>query len=417
MEDGLENIHFVRETLSDLRRRLKEVENEPIAICMHDEESRVSPDTPLLEALRMLYLTRASLPVVDPESGRLLGMISYFDVGEKILNAPLWHGRRHRYTTGHIRMGSDLVRRQPLHPQLPADHERTAEPGHRRHARGGVHGVRWHSHPASGHRGHRLQHPGVAHRDDDHRRHHPPVRHLRVPRHLVGEAGERRSLVDTGGPGAGDRSALRAAGQCHHCPADRAGYPADHRRAEDHRLSLSLRRDLRRQRKRVFDLVKDFGTSESPKSTRSSTTHWCPGRPGHPAFRHNIASSLRLHTGLPYDWTPRSDAPLGSPLAPSARRVSRVASRLPGTTRLRFALHGGQRGRHGNTHRRSAQHHDRVRRRTGVQRLHLQPDPAGAAVAARHCRWLPKPAHKWRRNQPGVFFPSRYQRGQVTTSG
>ena len=95
--------------------------------------------------------------------------------------------------------------------------------------------------------------------------------------------------------------------------------------------------------KRVFDLVKDFGTSESPKSTRSSTTHWCPGHPGHPAFRHNIASSLRLHTGLPYDWTPRSDAPLGSPLAPSARRVSRVASRLPGTTRLRFALHGGQR--------------------------------------------------------------------------
>ena len=89
--------------------------------------------------------------------------------------------------------------------------------------------------------------------------------------------------------------------------------------------------------------MKDFGTSESPKSTRSSTTHWCPGRPGHPAFRHNIASSLRLHTGLPYDWTSRSDAPLGSPLAPSARRVSRVASRLPGTTRLRFALHGGQR--------------------------------------------------------------------------
>ena len=86
-----------------------------------------------------------------------------------------------------------------------------------------------------------------------------------------------------------------------------------------------------------------FWTSESPKSTRSSTTHWCPGRPGHPAFRHNIASSLRLHTGLPYDWTPRSGCSLGIPLAPSARRVSRVASRLPGTTRLRFALHGGQR--------------------------------------------------------------------------
>jgi len=78
--------------------------------------------------------------------------------------------------------------------------------------------------------------------------------------------------------------------------------------------------------KRVFDLVKDFGTSEPPKSTRSSTTHWCPGHPGQPAFRHNIASSLRLHTGLPYDWTPRSDAPLGSPLAPSAHRGRLVAT-------------------------------------------------------------------------------------------
>ena len=108
---------------------------------------------------------------------------------------------------------------------------------------------------------------------------------------------------------------------------------------EDGRLHISnalAEQASLRSRERFWDI-------RSPKSTRSSTTHWCPGRPGHPAFRHNIASSLRLHTGLPYDWTPRSDAPLGSPLAPSARRVSRVASRLPGTTRLRFALHGGQR--------------------------------------------------------------------------
>ena len=78
--------------------------------------------------------------------------------------------------------------------------------------------------------------------------------------------------------------------------------------------------------KRVFDLVKDFGTPQSPKSTRSSTAIMAP-------------AALRPLSCA----TPRSDAPLGSPLAPSARRVSRVASRLPGTTRLRFALHGGQR--------------------------------------------------------------------------
>uniref|UniRef100_UPI0025DA1426 hypothetical protein n=1 Tax=Thiolapillus sp. TaxID=2017437 RepID=UPI0025DA1426 len=39
--------------------------------------------------------------------------------------------------------------------------------------------------------------------------------------------------------------------------------------------------------KRVFGLVIDFGTSQSPKSTRPLTTYWCPSRPGHPALRNN----------------------------------------------------------------------------------------------------------------------------------
>ncbi len=69
------------------------------------------------------------------------------------------------------------------------------------------------------------------------------------------------------------------------------------------------------QLKRVFDLVKDFGTSQSPKSTRPLTTYWCPSRPGHQALRNNFASSLLLRTWLPYDWTPRSEAYFVFPLA------------------------------------------------------------------------------------------------------
>ncbi|WP_419650279.1 hypothetical protein, partial [Thiolapillus sp.] len=40
---------------------------------------------------------------------------------------------------------------------------------------------------------------------------------------------------------------------------------------------------------------------------------------------------------------PRSNAYFASPLALCARRVSSAASRLLGTTSLRFALHGWQR--------------------------------------------------------------------------
>ncbi|MCP3661558.1 MAG: TolC family protein, partial [Gammaproteobacteria bacterium] len=48
-------------------------------------------------------------------------------------------------------------------------------------------------------------------------------------------------------------------------------------------LNLELITSMERNptHKRVFDLVMRFGTSKSPKRTRSSTTYYCPGRPGH----------------------------------------------------------------------------------------------------------------------------------------
>ena len=45
----------------------------------------IHPDTPLLETLLILYRNRISIPVVEKDDGRLVGMISYFDAGERIL--------------------------------------------------------------------------------------------------------------------------------------------------------------------------------------------------------------------------------------------------------------------------------------------------------------------------------------------
>ncbi|WP_419606394.1 hypothetical protein, partial [Thiolapillus sp.] len=62
----------------------------------------------------------------------------------------------------------------------------------------------------------------------------------------------------------------------------------------------------------------------------------------------STTQQLRKLVAAPYlspnDWTPRLDAYFASPLALCARRVSSAASRLLGTTSLRFALHGWQRG-------------------------------------------------------------------------
>ncbi len=96
--------------------------------------------------------------------------------------------------------------------------------------------------------------------------------------------------------------------------------------------------------KRVFGLVIDFGTSQSPKSTRPLTTYWCPSRPGHQALRNNFASSLLLRTWLPMTGR-RVRRPTLFSLWRKARRENSAASRLLGSTSLRFALHGWQRGK------------------------------------------------------------------------
>ncbi|WP_293650496.1 hypothetical protein, partial [Thiolapillus sp.] len=105
---------------------------------------------------------------------------------------------------------------------------------------------------------------------------------------------------------------------------------------------LRIHCHLGKEIKRVFGLVIDFGTSQSPKSTRPLTTYLCPSRPGHPALRNNFASSLLLRTWLPMTGR-RVRRPTLFSLWRKARRENSAASRLLGSTSLRFALHGWQR--------------------------------------------------------------------------
>lgn len=87
MHKGLENVGFIHESLQDLYARFDEARHQPISMCMSHDIHAVAPDTPLTETLLQLYETRSSIPVVETETCRLLGMISYFDVGLKILTA------------------------------------------------------------------------------------------------------------------------------------------------------------------------------------------------------------------------------------------------------------------------------------------------------------------------------------------
>ena len=87
LPQGLENVSFIHESFDDLFHRFAEVKDQPISICMSKEIMPITPDTPLTETMMQLYKTRASIPVVESGTCKLLGMISYWDIGEKILAA------------------------------------------------------------------------------------------------------------------------------------------------------------------------------------------------------------------------------------------------------------------------------------------------------------------------------------------
>ncbi len=86
MEQGLDALPFVDNTMDDLRERLARYMDKPISLCLKKRDvAVVHPDTPMLETLLILYRTRSNLPVVERDTGKLVGTISYYNVGLKIM--------------------------------------------------------------------------------------------------------------------------------------------------------------------------------------------------------------------------------------------------------------------------------------------------------------------------------------------
>jgi CBS domain-containing protein len=85
---GLDSMRYVEDSLEDVAERLKQYLDEPIARCLKTEKvAVVHPDTPIVETLLTLYRNKTNLPVVERNSGILVGTISYYNVGAKIMEA------------------------------------------------------------------------------------------------------------------------------------------------------------------------------------------------------------------------------------------------------------------------------------------------------------------------------------------
>lgn len=77
---GMEDLSFVSDTLDHLRKQMRTVADMPVRQLMVKAEQVVHPDASPVEIVLLLYRGASNVPVVEPESNRLVGMVSARDV-------------------------------------------------------------------------------------------------------------------------------------------------------------------------------------------------------------------------------------------------------------------------------------------------------------------------------------------------
>lgn len=85
---SLTDLTFVHDTLDTVKERLSARLNDPVLRFVDRDLPPVGPDESLLETLLLLHRHRHTLPVVDPASGRLLGVVTDWGVLARLTGRP-----------------------------------------------------------------------------------------------------------------------------------------------------------------------------------------------------------------------------------------------------------------------------------------------------------------------------------------
>lgn len=80
VDHGLADLAFVTDSLDDLRHVLRQFAGDRVADHLDPEVPVVHPDTTLVEAVLIMYRSGENLPVVDRGTGKLVGLISPWEV-------------------------------------------------------------------------------------------------------------------------------------------------------------------------------------------------------------------------------------------------------------------------------------------------------------------------------------------------
>lgn len=79
MDDLVPNLGFLGDDLPALQKKLKDIGGQPVGPLARPDLPLLRPDMSPVEALLLFYRHRSTLPVVDEDSGKLVGVMSYWD--------------------------------------------------------------------------------------------------------------------------------------------------------------------------------------------------------------------------------------------------------------------------------------------------------------------------------------------------
>ena len=74
------NLRFVGDDPETLGERFEQIAQQNVGTVADRNAIALAPDTPQIEAFRIFCRSRTPLPVVEPQSRKFVGLVSYFDV-------------------------------------------------------------------------------------------------------------------------------------------------------------------------------------------------------------------------------------------------------------------------------------------------------------------------------------------------
>jgi CBS domain-containing protein len=79
LDDLVPDLRFIADDLPGLQAKFAALRSVPVGPLARTNLPHLDPEMPVTEALLQFYRNRSSLPVVDRATGRLMGVLSYWD--------------------------------------------------------------------------------------------------------------------------------------------------------------------------------------------------------------------------------------------------------------------------------------------------------------------------------------------------